>query len=256
MRSVLRQQCSPAARMRASAATPARLRRRHGGAAQHDRRGAVAEQGRGDEHGEALIVGARAQRAQLDAQEQDIGAGAALGQLGRTGEPADAAAAPEAEDRQPLDGGAEVHAVHEQGIEARDCEPGDGVDDDEVDIGGHQAGFGDRLGGNLLEEDHRLALVDVGALLPAARGLAPIDRHTGVAPVDRRVKVKGLHAGELREDHLRPLEGLPLTEFCLRIGGGYRQHLYVQAGTDFAPRLQVRQSSLHQPTHLVSDRAA
>ena len=71
--------------------------------AQHDRGGAVAEQRDGDEIGDAHVVAARAQAAQIDGEEEHVAAGHGLGDADRAREPADAAAAAEPEDRQALD---------------------------------------------------------------------------------------------------------------------------------------------------------
>ena len=52
-------------------------------------------------------------------------------------------AAAEPEDRQPLHRARKVEPVHQLGVEARDGEPSDGVDDESVDFLEGDAGIGD-----------------------------------------------------------------------------------------------------------------
>ena len=133
MCSVFDQKYSPMAPTvaHAGAPSPGRVADR---AAQHDGGGAVAKQRRGDEHGEARVVEAQAERAQIDGEKQNVGAGPRLRHARRAGEPADTATATQPEDRQPLDVRAEGEPVHEAGVEARDREAGDRVGDDGVDV--------------------------------------------------------------------------------------------------------------------------
>ena len=80
MCSVSGQQCSPIAMMRPRACRPRAVAAAR--IAQHDRGRAVAEQGDGDEIGDAHVVAARAQAAQIDREEQHVAARHGLARCG------------------------------------------------------------------------------------------------------------------------------------------------------------------------------
>ena len=180
-------------------------------AAQHDGGGSVAEQRRGDEHGEARVVDAQAERAQVDGEKQNVGAGPRLRHARRAGEPADAAAAAEPEDRQPLDVRTEGEPVHEAGFEAGDREAGDRVGDDGVDVAKRKTGLGHRLRRHPLQQVERVTLVGPRSILPGVRLQVPFLRLDRVAPLDAGVVVEGVEARILRKDLLRPLGDFLLT---------------------------------------------
>ena len=201
-----------------------------GVAAQDDARGAIAEQRGGDEHGKALVLGAHAQRAEVDREEQYVGAGPRLRHAGGAGKAADAGAAAQPEHGQPLDVGAEGEAVHQARLQARDGEPGDRVGDDDIDIAQAEAGFGDGLDGDLLQEVERVPLIALGALLPGMRLQVPLHRLDGIAAVDAGVGVEGFQPRKVREERLRPQRCVVLGDGVLRNRGGDRGDLHSDAG--------------------------
>ncbi len=203
-----------------------------GAALQNDAGGAVAEQRRGHEHGQARIVDAQAQRAQVDGEKQHVGPWARLGHAGGTRKAGDAAAAAEPENRQPLHVGAEAQAVHETRFETGDRQPGDGVGDDDVDVGQGKARLGHRLRGNGLQQLQRVALVGRRALLPGVRREVPRHGLDGVARVDAGVGVERLEAGVLRIDFLGAKLRVFLRDHVARNGGGNRADLDSERGGD------------------------
>src|SRR5262245_47676608 len=70
---------------------------------QHHACGSVAEQGGGDEHGHAVVLDPKTERAEIDAEKQDVRSGSRVRKLCGTGKSSNAAAATEAENRKALD---------------------------------------------------------------------------------------------------------------------------------------------------------
>lgn len=100
----------------------------------------------------------RKQRAEVNGQEQYIAPWPRLGHARRPGKTANPAATAKPEDRQSLYIGPEAEALHEARLKARDCEAGDCIGDDGVNVAQIELGFGYRLGRDPLQEVEPMAL--------------------------------------------------------------------------------------------------
>src|SRR5262245_11533743 len=104
--------------------------------------------------------------------------------------PSDAAAATEPEDRHALDGSRQIETVHQLGVEARDREARDGVDEQGADILELDAGGLDGAERHLLEQGKRVVLEDFRPRLPTMSLVVPLGRLTSVAAVDAGIGVE------------------------------------------------------------------
>ena len=137
--------------------------------AEYRARRPISEQRSRNEVDHARIVGPRAERAQVDGQEQHIGPRPTVGETGGARQSCNASAAAEAEDRQPLDRIGEVEAVEQHGVEAGDGEARDRVGHDHVDVAKLDVRSNHGLYGYFLEKGERVALECCVSVLPAMR---------------------------------------------------------------------------------------
>ena len=200
------------------------------GVAEHDRRGAVAEERGRHEHRDRLVVDAQAQAAEIDGEEEDTAARHGLGDARAARQPGDTAAAADAEDRQAFDVRREGQAVHQPRVEAWHGQPGDGVDDERVDLVEAQARLLDGAAGRFLEEVEGVGLEHGRPLFPAARLLVPVDRLADVARADTSVHVDGIDAGELGVGLARHDAHVFLENDALGHGSRDRGNLDVEGG--------------------------
>ena len=251
MCSVFDQKYSPIAPTvaHAGAPSPGRVADR---AAQHDGGGTIAKQRRGDEHGEARVVDAQAERAQIDGEKQNVGAGPRLRHARGAGEPADTAAAAQPEDRQPFDVRAEGSRFMRRASRLGMASPVTVVGDDGVDVAKVETGLGHGLRRRPLQQIERVTLVGPRSILPGVRLQVPFLRLDRVAPLDAGVFVEGVEARILREDLLRPLGDLFLTGDVRRHRRGDRGDLHTDCrrgettrGAKFGVYVHVSATRLH-----------
>ena len=190
--------------------------------AQHDRGRAVAEQRDGDEIGDAHVVAARAQAAQIDGEEEHVAARHGLGDADRTRQPANAAAAAETEDRQALDLAREGQTVDEARLEARNRQAGDGVDHDGADVCERDAGSGHGFERGFLQQRQRMALEGGRPLLPARGSRVPVGRLADVSALDAGVGEHARYSGQMREEALAGFRDGVLQNLVLRDGASRR----------------------------------
>ena len=162
-------------------------------------RGAVAEEGGGDDVGFREGLAPEGQSAKLDADQQHEAARRCLRELGGEGEPGDAAGAAKAEHRDAGDVRPEAQPLGAARLQAGRRNPGGRDRHDRVDVRGFQAGLVQRVLGGRDEQLTAPLEIGAGPLRPSCR--------LGV-PGNRLDRAAGPDAGVL-EDGRDPVELAP-----------------------------------------------
>ena len=151
-------------------------------------------------------------------------------------------------DRQAFEIRAERQAIHKLRIQARDCQTGNGVQHQKIDVFEQQTRLGDGFDRYNLQQVERVALIRRGALFPTVRRLAPVGWHAGIARANPGVGEQRFDTHKVWKDEPRPLPRFPLINPVGGIGRGDRQNIDVEPQVGPIPRSCVQQAPLHRPS--------
>jgi hypothetical protein len=208
-------------------AEPGNARRRVAGA-QHGGGRAVCEQRGCDHVSLAHAIGTEGERAQFDRDYEHDLAGLRAGEARRDTEPADAAGAPEPENGNARDVGAETDPAGDACLQARGGHAGGRDGDDDVDVTRGQPGA---VQGLLRRGDEEVAgdiEIGFGAIGPVARAHEPVERPRDMAPLNagigKDLDQSGMTLERGAQHHRRKARDLSLDENVRRDRRRDREH--------------------------------
>lgn len=166
---------------------------------QHCRRGAIAKETAGNDVGDRQVFFLVGEDAEFDRQQDGhfIGEGAQV--IGGAGEAGGARQASQAPDRRSLDVGPQPEPIHQQRIDARCRQPGDGDEEDVIDVLRREAGLGKRGSYRPLAEVDRVGDVGVVALAEGIQLFEFRERHRDVPSRHADLTMQILEAIEVEE---------------------------------------------------------
>ena len=171
------------------------------------RRRPVAEQGGGDDVAFRQVCATKGQAAQFHHQEQDLGPGARLGDLGGAGQAVDPAGTTQTEDGQTRGFGAERQAFEQAGVERRRGDPRGRYGDQGVHVPGRHARRRKAVLGRFGQQVQGMVEIARVLVRPAARLRKPVQRHAGITGVDARVVESRQHAVDVADPALELAAG-------------------------------------------------